>query len=241
MPLKKQEEFCRDEFAQWLKSRYPKASITWQSGHERPDFWFVIDGIKYAVEVTRIVDEHDRTVTASLWSVVDSAEEKAREEGDLSGTYVVEFSGPIKTFRNWQNALKERILEYVSRTTLVRTYPGETIEINNQVLCHIRKLHSQGSTIGCIGPDNGGGWKDDIRHELQVLLNTTVNKKLEKLKKTNYPKVLILYDLYGFAKRDLFIECVNSTNQVGQLHTVFVVQDKNKSYIAYQAQPFIND
>lgn len=238
MPLKKQEEFCRDEFDRWLKSQHPKALVSWQDGLEPPDFWLILNGKKYAVEVTRIVDGHVRTDTASLWRIVDNTENIAREVGDLSGTYVVEFSGPIKTFRNWRNALKERILEYVSRTSSVRTDAGENIEVNYQVLCHIRKLDSQGSIIGCIGPDNGGGWKDDIRHELRALLNATVNKKLEKLEKTNYPKVLILYDLYSFAERDLFIECVNSTNQVGQFHTVHVVQDKNLIYIAYQAQPF---
>jgi len=238
MPLKKQEEFCRDEFDRWLKGQYPKTSVSWQDGSEPPDFWLILNSKKYAVEVTRIVDEYDRTVTASLWRIVDNAEKMARDLGVLSGIYVINFFNQIKTFKNWRNMLKEKILEYVRRTSSLQTHPGENLAVKDQVLCHIRKLDPKGATIGCMGPNNGGGWTDDIQRELRKLLQTTICNKLKKLEKINCPKVLILYDLYGFAKGNLFIECVHAINQADQFHTVYVVQDKNLSYVAYQAQPF---
>ena len=221
-----------------MKGQYPKASIEWQNG-ERPDFRLLFNNQEYAVEVTRVVDEHDRTVTASLWRVVDNAEEKAREANNFFGTYVVNFTGPIKTFKNWRNTLKDKILEYVSRTVLLQSHLGENIVVKEKTLCHIRKLDPRGAIIGCTGPNNGGGWEDDIRRDLRVLLKETFSKKTKKLNKINHPKVLILYDLYWFAKRNIFIECVRSIDQIDQFHTVYVVQNKNRSYVAYQAKSFL--
>ena len=239
MPLKKQEEFCRDEFDRWLKGQYPKVSVSWKDGFEPPDFWLILNDQEYAVEITRLVDERDRRVTASLWHIVDNAEVKAREANNFFGTYVVRFTGPIKTFKNWRNTLKDKIFEYVRQTVLLQTHSGENIVVNDQTLCHIQKLDPGGATIGCTGPNNGGGWEEDIRRDLRVLLKEAFSKKTKKLNKINHPKVLVLYDLYWFAKRNIFIECVQSADQINQFHTVYVVQDKNRSYVAYQAQSFL--
>src|SRR5438477_495851 len=61
MPNKRQEGFCRDEFDRWLKGNY-RVSTTWEPEvNDPPDFWLTLDGAKYAVEVTRILNEDDRT------------------------------------------------------------------------------------------------------------------------------------------------------------------------------------
>ncbi len=238
MPLKRQEEFCRDEFDRWLKDQLPGTSISWADGSEPPDFWLSLNGRKYAVEVTRILCEDDRAVTASLWGVVADTEDEARKAGKLSGTYVVEFAGPIKTFPKWRDELKARILDYAKWTASLQKHPGEDIAVKDQVLCHVSKLHPQGATIGCMGPDNRGGWENDIRRELLLLLQRAFDAKAQIPEKTNRPTVLILYDLYGLATRELFIECVKSINKVRLFHTVYVVQDKNRGYVAYEANPF---
>src|SRR5207245_5615280 len=82
VPNKKQEEFCRHEFHGWLK-HHLRAIPYWNPGDDPPDFRLTLNGVKYAVEVTRIVCQDSRTVWASLRRLVKQVSEQARHAGNL--------------------------------------------------------------------------------------------------------------------------------------------------------------
>ncbi len=234
MPNIRQEKFCRDELDRWLRGKCPCATLTWRRGDEPPDFWLTMEGIEYAVEVTRILNEQDRKITTSLWRIIKRAESKALDEGILSGTYEVEFYGPIKTFRNWDNILIDKILGIVRETGGSEYTEGEVIVANGQILCKIQKQNNQNALIDCIEPDNNGGWEHDVEGQLQPLLQKRIEKKSEFPRNKAIPTILILYDLFGLASRELFVNCLASVDQVRLFEIIYVVQDRNIGYLAYK-------
>ncbi len=241
MPLKKQEEFCRDEFDRWLKASLSGHHVIWEDNdNDPPDFWLILDSQRYAVEITRIVDEEDRTVAAALWRIIAEAKGQAVKAGQLFGTYLVEFKGRIDRGRGkLRNALKARVLDYVRRTAWLETDSGEIIEIGAKVLCKITKLHGRGASILPIGgPHDKGMGESEIRAELTELLKRSLGEKSRIPRETNYPTVLILYDLYWQIDQEVFLDCLNGLTEKTVFHTVYVVQDIGRGYMAYQTQGF---
>jgi hypothetical protein len=237
MPLKQQEKFCRDEFNRWLKERYPNAQIAWEDeSNDPPDFWLRLNGKRYAVEVTRILDEQERGDTASLWRVVKSAEREAQEAGELSGTYVVLFEGRIDNLGKVRNAMKASLREFVRQTVTLQDFSPTPIEINGRVLCRIQKLSSHRSVLAPVGGvDNSGSWEGEILKELGSLLERSLVEKSTIAAKVNVPIILILYDLYGLASRKAFIECLQKIPEAKVFHAVYVVEDIGQGYVAIES------
>jgi predicted nucleic acid-binding Zn ribbon protein len=220
------------EFKKWLLRRLPGSRVYSRAQpHDPPDFWLWHNGEKYAAEVTCIVHENDRTITESQWNVVDRAEKSARRAGVLSGTYLVGFRSPLAKGQQ-RGKLHDLIIDYVRRTASVPTADQDYIRIGNQVICDIQKLNGRGAQICQI--DGGldiGGFESDIRRELAELLGRSLTAKAKILPKVNCKTILVLYDLYRFASKAMFSECVRACPEQGEFHTIYVVQDKDAGYV----------
>jgi hypothetical protein len=240
MPLKRQEQFCRDEFDAWLRKRDPNARIVWQDEpNDPPDFWLELDGQRYAVEVTRIINQQERGDIAALWRLVDEAESEALQAGELIGTYIVVFNGHIDNLSKVRNSLKARLREFVRSTSTRNRVRLTPIDIKGRVLCSIEKLSLHRSVLAAAGGvDNSGGWEGEICQELCTILQRSLAAKSAIVSKSDDPTIVILYDLFGLATRKQFIKCLQGIPETRMFHMIYVVEDIGRSYIA-QESPFI--
>jgi len=241
MPLKRQEEWCRNEFDSWLRKHHPGARIIWQDEpNDPPDFWLTLNGNRYAVEVTRILDQQERGDTAALCRLVDEAESEALQAGELTGTYIVVFDGRIHNLGKVRNALKARFREFVRLTAARRKVPSTPIEIKGRVLCSIEKLSQHRSVLGFAGgADKSGSWEGEIRQELSGILQQSLAAKSAIAIKLNVPMIIVLYDVFALATRREFIKCLQAIPDAKMFHMVYVVEDIGRGYIAQE--PAVTD
>jgi hypothetical protein len=239
MPVKQQERFCRDEFDSWLRKRYPDTGIVWQDeANDPPDFWLMLNGQRYAVEVTRIVDEQERGDTAALWQLVERAEKDAQEAGELSGIYVVVFNGRIDKLGKLRNAMTATLRELVRETAALEKFSPTPIEVSGRVLCKVEKHSPHGSVLAPVGGAvDSGSWEGEIREKLSELLQRAFGRKCAIPTKMKVPTIIILYDVYRLASRKTFIECLQAIPQARIFHTLYVVEDLGRGYAA-QLGPF---
>jgi hypothetical protein len=101
------EEFCKAQFTTFLTTASSQTSIIWDEGANPPDYDLTIDGVKYAVEVTALMERiqvgsitlPESGIIDSLWSLVDEIEATAQKQNILTGSYVVGFLHPIVDFK----------------------------------------------------------------------------------------------------------------------------------------------
>lgn len=235
------EEFCKSKFDDFIRAKLRYSSIHWDDvaqTDEPPDYFLHLDGIKYAVEVTLLMEKTEAgnlqlpniAITASLWQLVDEVETNARNDNCLHGAYLVSFSQPVTNFRNIRNQLFSDLLNYVTETQFVRTAPERVIFEHGYQRCTIRKLHDQKNYIGRAGP-SGGKWEGEVRDEICDLLEERINSKRQKLSRVAEPKILLLYDAYHFANSEMYKDCVSRVPYLASFHTVFVVQSDSEGFI----------
>lgn len=237
------EEFCRSKFDEFIRENSSIASIRWEDVAQRdepPDYYLSLDGIKYAVEVTILMDKlkvgnlklSPLAVIASLWSLVDEVEATAKRNHYLNGAYAVSFSRPIVDFSSIRDQLFDDLLAYVKATQNVSTAPEHFVLEQGAQKCAIQKLHDQKGYIGKVGP-SGGKWEVEVAEEICTLLEERVSDKRHKLSKIIEPKVLLLYDAYHFANPEMYRSCLDSLAQLRFFNTIFVVPSNQAGWVLY--------
>ena len=205
----KTEELCRSKFDEFMRAISESSSIRWQGVAQRdepPDYYLYLNGAKYAVEVTSLMEKSEVgnlelpqiAVVASLWQLVDEVETTARRNDFLNGAYVVSFSGPLADFRKIRGRLFDNLLTYVKATRNLSTAPEQVVFQQGIQACTIQKHHDQKSYIGKVPPSRVK-WEAEIAEEICALLEERVNAKHHKLREISDPKILLLYDAYHFA------------------------------------------
>lgn len=229
-----EEEFCHSQFNEFLHSFPSPSTIHWDEvpqHEEPPDYYVTLDGKKYAVEVTTLMetisvgrrDLPQIAIVQSLWSFVDEVEATAKRYGCLNGTYVVGFIEPIDNFGSVKDEIQERLLEYVERTQHVDAAPEKTVFGYGSQQCWIEKVHGLSDQILKGGPTNVK-WEGEAAIEICNLLKERLNDKRYKLRNVLKPKILLLYDHYRFANQSMFKACVDGGVKVASFHTVFVIR-----------------
>lgn len=237
------EELCKDRFADFLCGLYPASAICWQKVHqssEPPDYYVFLDGARYAVEVTTLMEKVAgsqlpfATVVASFEGFVEDIERAAREEGCLSGAYVVGFLRPIDDFRSVREQLREDLLCYIRDTQAASSAPEQVILRRPGLMrCSIWKNDRLSDRVMVGGPTRGK-WKGEAAVEICALLEERLNNKCYKLRNIPDPKILLLYDAYKFAAPVMFIDCLSNMSATICFHTVFVAQsDRRDDFVLY--------
>lgn len=237
------EEFCKSKFDEFVRRVSGPSLIQWDDvaqQDEPPDYFLYIDGTKYAVEVTILMEKLEVgnlqlpqvAVVASLWRLVDEVEATARRSGFLKGAYVVTFSRPIANFNEVRKQLFDDLLSYVKATQHVSTAPEKIVFKQGIQKCAIRKFQSQKSYIGKMGP-SGGKWEGEAAEEICTLLEDRINDKHHKLRNITYPKILLLYDAYRFAGPEMFKSCLSKFVHLNSFYTVFIVPSNEDGWILH--------
>ena len=237
------EESCRSEFDDFLRKASPSVVIRWhevRQQDEPPDYYLSLDGIEYAVEVTSLMETLPVgtlllpyvAVTRSLWDFIDQVEETAKREGYLHGAYAVGFLGPIEYFSMVKDQIRAALLNYIETTQGLESAPERVVFGYGGQRCSIQKIHNAGTKIVKAGPTNFK-WEGEAAIQICSLLEERLADKCRKLRNISAPKILLLYDSYHFADKQMFKDCVTKLSDLASFHTVFVVRGSTNSFILH--------
>jgi hypothetical protein len=243
------EETCRRSFDAYLATKLDPEDVNWLDGDKRPDYYLVVKGVRYAVEVTTIMEmvTVDSTkfpiasIIHSLWRLVLEVEKEASNEGALSGFYSVFFSSPITNFAKVRASIREKMLKYVRCTQFDDCAPLEIIfdqpgEKGLRQECTIEKSQDSPSKICLSGPMIGFKWEGEIQQEVCCLLQAMVTRKAHNLSQVPFPKILLLLNAYPFVDSACYKQCVPTLTSLGDFHTIFIVEDvedEKRGYVLY--------
>jgi len=241
------EEICKRSFDAYLAMKLDRKDMSWLcGGKERPDYYLKVKGVKYAVEVTTIMEKVTMgskessilTPYHSLRRLVLEVEEKASNEDALSGFYSVFISSPVTNFRKFRASIREKMLKYVRCTQFDDSAPLEIIfdqpgEKGLRQECTIEKSKISPSKICLSGPMTGFKWEGEIQQEVCCLLQAMVTRKAHNLSQVPFPKILLLLNAYPFVDSACYKQCVPTLTSLRDFHTIFIVEDENRGYVLY--------
>ena len=239
----KVEEHCKSKFRRHLELSADIPQQVWEES-ETPDYYLYVDGTKYAVEVTTLVEKvevGERSlssigIVASLWGLVNEVKETAKEEGILNGAYVVCFSRPIEEFGQARHRLRDELLAYIRETQRLSNAHRKSVVEQGHQRCTIEKLHDQTTYVAKAGPD-GGKFEGEIVEEACSLLQERIDTKRDRLRDVSEPKVLLLYDAYRLATPRVYVSCLDDLDHADEFHTVFVVRDRGSGWVLHSRNP----
>lgn len=239
---RKEEQFCRDAFQGFLESQGHK-DVKWvdvAQEDEPPDYYLWLDGDCYAVEITTLMEQveiGDRKVSsqgivATLWGLVDQVKDEANQKEFLHGAYVVGFAKPIEHLSVLKKQLKNDLLEYVQATQCLECAPEKIIFREGCQLVSIQKMHNHKTYIAKFGP-SGGKWGGEMIDEITGLIEERIETKKEKLREIQFPKILLLYDVYLYADIEVYDKHLDEMSSLSAFHTVFVVPNDGPGKILH--------
>jgi hypothetical protein len=191
-----------------------------------PDFWVTVDGVRFAAEVTSIVTE--QSYRANALKLKRAIENSARETGALIGKFVLTLERhptlPQSSTREWRD-LVDQAKSFIETTALTESTKEFPLLKSPDGHLRIRKICSQGSTLGLCGPACAK-WEGEIQDDLCKLMQDSVNKKRTKLKNKSVPSscprvLLLFYDAYGFGDVEDAQKALLRVDGYDWFHSVF--------------------
>jgi hypothetical protein len=243
------EEFCKSSFEQYLKETTPASTIFWKEVDQKdepPEYYLCLNGTKYAVEVTILIQKVDVearkhlpvAIVRDLFAkfVANEIELVARNGNFLQGSYLVYFSKPIVNFARVKGIIKSEVLSYISATQAVSKAPAKIVYERARQKCVIEKLHSEENQVVMGGPVISR-WKSDALVEVGQLLNDRLEEKEYKLRNINHPKILLLHNKYYFDVLGTYKPCISTLPSLQSFHAVFSVESPNVVQLLYSQRP----
>lgn len=243
MSKRKDEEFCKTKFDEFIKKISKAGSIRWEDVDQKdepPDYYLYLNDVKYAVEISALIEKIDIgnrilphfVIISSLRKLVDEVETEARKKRFLKGTYIVKFSQPINNLEKVGNHLFNNLLTHIKATQYKNTSAEYTVFKQGIRKCTIEKLNDLDNKIYKMGP-NQAKWGGEIAKEICALLEERLIEKYSLLRGTLDPKILLLYDAYYFAEPKVFKACLNKLSHLDFFHTIFITKGEGPGWILY--------
>lgn len=232
------EEFCKSEFDSFLRDRNTIKLITWENVaqiNEPPDYYLFLDKSVFAVEVSMLMENvglADRKIPragiiASYCNLIDKIKIIAESENYLKGAYIVHFSKPLLNFYNIRNYLKTEITRYIKLTKKSNKSDDCVLYRDDRGKCSIKKIHNNRNYISLSGLMMTK-WEGEAQNDIKHLLQERILEKKHKLRNINEPKILLLYDVYYFASKEMFKKCITDIEALDFFNTLFIIQENNK-------------
>ena len=200
------EEYCKTTFSAFLARHVAGSQVLWSEvpqNQEPPDYYLTINGKRYAVEVTSLIDDvvigesvRMSSVGArkSLVSLCEDIKRNLVERGLLSGAYVMTLQ-PIEGLRALRPPIETGVIEYVQRTRFEETAPREVLVKKGRARIAIQKHHNQSHQLYWM-ISGGAKWEGQMRDDIARLLEGALHDKRRKLKDVETPTILLLLDRY---------------------------------------------
>jgi hypothetical protein len=246
---RKDEEFCKLRFTEYITNIYPVDAVRWEDvpiEEEPPDYYLYLDGTKYAVEVTDMIEQVNVGTTRSiprnvvidiLAAFVKEVEKEAKKCNWLSGAYTVSFRKPVQNFRAVEIELREQILLYLQSTKELELAPHQELIVGNNQVFSIYKVHSKKDII-YPGLPVFTKWESQSNQESLILLEERLTDKLNKLRNLSSQIILLILDTnWYFPNNKAFVEAIPLLPEIPRFHTVFVVSPNFSDFLLYSENP----
>jgi hypothetical protein len=244
------EELCKSVFNTYLLTLFASEEIIWtpvKQKDEPPDFYLELAGENYAVEVTSLIEKMRMgggialpyfSTFFPLKQLVDEVSIRARKDDCLQGGYLVVFKEPFENFGNIKSRLEEGLLDYILKTKDEASAPESTIYKKFDRVCTITKVHNQTNEVNTFWNRDGiniDGMESGICH----LAKKAIQEKEHLLRNISLPKIILLYDLYGFGEYNLSSHRIRKrcaealADQFRAFKAIFVIRDDKKGFVFY--------
>jgi hypothetical protein len=224
-----EELVCADSFVHCLKNSIGHQQVdALPEKDDPPDFWFIVDGKKYAAEVTSIVKKHD--YHAHCRKLEQAMQATVKKNDIISGTYAIIVNKqpklPKKTSKKWQ-ALIEHLCSFIQNSRTFSHTETAYIQEDEHGKLGIKKVSSDGAIVGLLGFTDVK-FEGEVQEEISQLMHTRILSKIKKLKKKGIPEVcpdiiLIFYDAYGFGDIEDARQALLKVDGYDWFHSVFWV------------------
>lgn len=199
-----EEMVCADALIHCLKYHYRCHDVEWEKEeNDPPDFWFVIDGERFAGEVTSIVTNQE--YIARCMKLKDAIYNSTLKNSFLIGTYVLRIKRqpkiPKETYSKYGDLVR-KAESFICQTSNIISKVETCLIEDPEGKLYIKKVSCKWVKVGIsFAPESQ--WGIDIIDELRKLIYKSVQEKRQKLEKKGIPAIcprmmLILYDAYGF-------------------------------------------
>ena len=247
MKKRDDEELCRAVFDTYLLTLFASEEIIWtpvEQQDEPPDFYLELAGENYAVEVTSLIEKMrmgggiERPFFSTLFplkELIDGVSIRALQDNNLKGGYIVVFKEPFDNFGKIKSKLEEGLLAYILKTKDEVSDSEETIYSKFNRVCTIEKVHNEVRMLWNRGGINIDGMESDICR----LAKEAIQEKAHRLRNISLPKIILLYDLYGFSEYNLSNPLIRKrcakalANQCRSFKAIFVIRDDRKGFVFY--------
>ncbi len=250
MKKRDDEELCKSVFNTYLLTLFTSEEIIWvpvEQQDEPPDFYLELAGENYAVEVTSLIEKMRMgggmelpylSTLSPLKQLVDGVGTRAQQEGNLQGGYLVVFKEPFEDFGKIKSKLEKGLLDYILKTKDEVSAPESTIYSKFDRVCTITKVHNQTNEVRMFW-NRGGINIDGMESEICRLVKEAIHEKEYLLRNISLPKIILLYDLYGFGEYNLGNplmrkRCAEAlADQIRSFKAIFVIRDDKNGFVLH--------
>jgi hypothetical protein len=217
MNKRSEEEYARAAFHELLNELNKWSSIEWEpvaQAQEPPDYFLLLEGRCYAVEVTTIVENitvgtENRTrygFEEAISRFIKRVEQRARREKVLRGMYAVSLT-PLPSFALVKETLEQAMMDYIADTKDMPSAPEREL-LADESYCRIRKISLRLDSLEEVISFEAR-WEGDSKRELIGLINTALETKERKLRNIACAKILLLVDGFHYINGQGWREAVD--------------------------------
>ncbi len=187
-----------------------RANLLWEPGSQPPDFFLTVDGQRFAVEVTQVMESLElgglsitsRGAIDALQRAVAELRSAAKKVDLLRGFYHIHVCA-IPNLRACLPQIQGRVFHYLTETANRRTAEPERIyDGKRDRHWTIRKLHDVGGDLVESMSIGDASWQAEIREELTQLLASAISIKASKPVNVSCARILLLVDAYHCGEAD---------------------------------------
>ncbi|MBN2466087.1 hypothetical protein JXD38_10755 [candidate division WOR-3 bacterium] len=225
MPERKDEEYFKECFSKWLRTKCQNVTPVWErvpEDRQPPDYRLQLGDRKYAVKVTRIAKTSEITAQCSFNDIRTEIEDEARRTGVLKGFYILSFYPPVATSATLRKAIREKALHYISAhrgdeaANLQVIVPDDRDRIQRRVA--IQKLGTGKDALIC-QPGAVCRIVDEVDTEIAPLVQAAVARKQRRFDEVGElsPRILLLGHDYPVPNLAVYEKCLSQLQAGGLL------------------------
>lgn len=227
------EEFCREILSNYLETKWK--SIQWEEGDEPPDYYFYVNGEKFAVEITSahqqiVVNKESKertTIDHSLMLFLKRTEEILLGEGILNGYYYCYLEGPISNFPKFKAQFLREIRKLISSNALDPSSGHIKLNIEGEIVEVWRDNYKVNRLVGMAGIKKHSK-SIHIQHNVNVMVMGALQDKIDKLKDISCKKILVILNDYFLANISMFRTSIESIIEKSFFDEIYYI-DRDKT------------
>ncbi len=245
MSKRDDEEFAKETFTRFLATS-AKGSSAWAEGADPPDYVLTWNGLRYAVEVTQVMESFElgprplsyMGMSQSLRALTKRIEARAISAGLLEGTYGLALD-PIPNLANREAELTDAVIRVLSTRPGPRFNAWTPVLFGSEgTLVEIMKLTQDGSALCEVIGGGGPKWGGQIVQEASALISRALGSKAERLKAVAGNHVLLLIDEYHYAPTEMWRAVIDGAPLLrARFHTIARIHGDHDCRILWSLEP----